>query len=336
MNLPIGINGFGRIGRILLRLSVTRNDVQVVAINAFSSIKDIVHLMNHDTVHGRSSIKFDHEGDNLLYYHIDNKKYYVQIFQERNPANIPWSRANVKVVCESTGVFLTTEKASAHLGGSVERVVISAPPKDSTPIYVKGANLYTYKKTDKIVSNASCTTNCLAPLIKVVDKHFGVESALMTTIHAMTATQPVVDRSGGRCGRSAVQNIIPASTGAAKAVGKVLPHLDGKITGMAFRVPVLDVSVVDVTIQFHRETSYAEVMDKLREASQTDYSGIIRLETSDVVSSDLIGDTHSCIVDVSAGIELNSKFMKLIAWYDNEVGYSSRLLDVAVKISENN
>lgn len=336
MRLPLGINGFGRIGRILLRLSVTRYDVTVVAVNdPFTTIDDMVYLMNHDTVHGSPAVRFRRDGDSNLCYLMDDKEHKILVFQERNPSDIPWSQVGASVVCESSGVFLTTEKASAHLGESVERVVISAPPKDSTPIYVKGANLDSYQETDKVVSNASCTTNCLAPLIKVVDQHFGLESALMTTVHAMTATQAVVDRVGGRSGRSATQNIIPATTGAAKAVGKVLPHLEGKITGMAFRVPVLDVSVVDVTIQFRQETSYAEVMEKLREASQADYAGIIRLETDDVVSSDLIGDTNSCIVDVGAGIELNSKFMKLVAWYDNEVGYSSRLLDVAVKISGN-
>jgi glyceraldehyde 3-phosphate dehydrogenase len=334
MDLPIGINGFGRIGRILLRLSIARKDVEVVAINEpFSSLDEMVYLMNYDTVHGKLPITFVKDINNNLCYQLDGQTHKIVVFRERNPIDIPWTQVGAKVICESSGVFLTTEKASSHLGGCVERVVISAPPKDDTPIYVRGANLDSYTKSDKVISNASCTTNCLAPLIRIVDQNFGVESALMTTVHAMTASQAVVDRGGGRSGRSATQNIIPASTGAAKAVGKVLPNLRGKITGMAFRVPVLDVSVVDVTIQFSKETSYDEVMETIHQASESEGAGIIRLERQPVVSSDLIGDTHSCIVDVGAGIQLNPKFMKLVAWYDNEVGYSSRLLDVVVEIS---
>lgn len=337
MAVNVGINGFGRIGKMVLRLSLDRTDINIVAINdPFTSIEQMIYLLNYDTVHGKTNYKFgstkcdDYEILTVIKNNEISKE--IIIFREREPSNINWEYAKVKVVCESSGVFLTSEKAKQHISkeNGVEKIVLSAPPKDSTPIYVMGVNNSNYNN-DTIISNASCTTNCLAPLIKIIDQKFGVESALMTTIHAMTATQAVVDRSGSkdfRNGRSASQNIIPASTGAAKAVGKVLPHLDGKITGMAFRVPVADVSVVDVTIQLSKETSYNEVINILKQESEDDYNNIIRIENNPVVSSDLIGDTTSCIVDVDAGIELNSKFMKFVAWYDNEAGYSYRLLDL--------
>uniref|UniRef100_A0A6M2DR70 Glyceraldehyde-3-phosphate dehydrogenase n=1 Tax=Xenopsylla cheopis TaxID=163159 RepID=A0A6M2DR70_XENCH len=321
----IGINGFGRIGRLVLRAAIERG-AKVVAINdPFIDLNYMVYLFKYDSTHGRFKGEVKVEGDCLI---VNGNK--IHVFAERDPASIPWSKAGAQYVVESTGVFTTTEKASAHLTGGAKKVIISAPSADA-PMFVCGVNLDAYDPSMKIVSNASCTTNCLAPLAKVIHDNFEIVEGLMTTVHATTATQKTVDGPSGklwRDGRGAAQNIIPAATGAAKAVGKVIPALNGKLTGMAFRVPVANVSVVDLTVRLAKSATYEDIKKKIKEASQGYLHGILDYTEEDVVSADFIGDTHSSIFDAKAGISLNDKFVKLISWYDNEFGYSNRIIDL--------
>ena len=324
--IKIGINGFGRIGRMVLRAAIDRNDVEVVAINDLLDIKHLAYLLKYDSVHGKCKADVLSDDNSLI---IDGKK--IQISSERDPKKIAWDLKGVDVVLECTGIFTTLETAQLHIDGGAPKVVISAPSKDA-PMYVMGVNHDEVDKNDLIISNASCTTNCLAPPIKVLNDCFGVEEALMTTVHAVTATQFTVDgpsKKDYRGGRSSLLNIIPASTGAAKAVTKVIPSLEGKITGMAFRVPTANVSVVDLTVKLSKETSYDEVMKTFKSASENKLKGILGYTEELVVSQDFIGDSRTSIVDAKAGIQLNSKFYKIISWYDNEAGYSNKLIDLA-------
>ena len=324
--IKIGINGFGRIGRMVLRAAIDRNDVEVVAINDLLDIKHLAYWLKYDSVHGKCKGDVSSDDNSLI---VDGKK--IQISSERDPKKIAWDLKGVDVVLECTGIFTTLETAQLHIDGGAPKVVISAPSKDA-PMYVMGVNHDEVDKNDLIISNASCTTNCLAPPIKVLNDSFGVEEALMTTVHAVTATQFTVDgpsKKDYRGGRSSLLNIIPASTGAAKAVTKVIPSLEGKITGMAFRVPTANVSVVDLTVKLSKETSYDEVMKTLKSASENKLKGILGYTEELVVSQDFIGDSRTSIVDAKAGIQLNSKFYKIISWYDNEAGYSNKLIDLA-------
>ena len=324
--IKIGINGFGRIGRMVLRAAIDRNDVEVVAINDLLDIKHLAYLLKYDSVHGKCKADILSDDNSLI---VDGKK--IQISSERDPKKIAWDLKGVDVVLECTGIFTTLETAQLHIDGGAPKVVISAPSKDA-PMYVMGVNHDEVDKNDLIISNASCTTNCLAPPIKVLNDSFGVEEALMTTVHAVTATQFTVDgpsKKDYRGGRSSLLNIIPASTGAAKAVTRVIPSLAGKITGMAFRVPTANVSVVDLTVKLSKETSYDEIMSTMEKASKNELKNILGFSTDDVVSQDFIGDVRTSIIDSKAGIELNSKFYKIITWYDNEAGYSSKLLDLS-------
>jgi len=325
-NLKIGINGFGRIGRLVFRESVKRDDVEVVAINDLLDVEHLAYLLEYDSVHGRfdGTVKVK-DG------HLEVNGKTVRITAERDPKNLKWDEVGAEIVAECTGIFTTLETAQSHIDGGAKKVVISAPSSNA-PMFVMGVNHKEVKTSDKIVSNASCTTNCLAPMAKVLNDNFGIEEALMTTVHATTATQMTVDgpsRKDWRGGRSALLNIIPASTGAAKAVTKVIPSLEGKLTGMAFRVPTADVSVVDLTVRLEKETSYEEIKKAFKQAAEGELKGILGYTDEAVVSQDFIGDTRTSIFDAEAGIELNSKFFKVVSWYDNESGYSSKLVDLA-------
>jgi len=321
----IGINGFGRIGRLVLRAALSKG-ASVVAINdPFIPLDYMVYMFKYDSTHGQYKGEVTVADGKLV---IDGKA--ITIFNEKDPAAIPWASAGATYVVESTGVFTTLEKASAHHAGGAEKVVISAPSADA-PMFVMGVNEEAYSPDMKVVSNASCTTNCLAPLAKVIHDNYGIEEGLMTTVHAVTATQKTVDGPSGkdwRGGRGASQNIIPSSTGAAKAVGKVIPELNGKLTGMAFRVPTPDVSVVDLTVRLAKGASYEEICAKLKEASEGSMKGILGYTEDMVVSTDFLGDDRSSIFDAKAGIQLSSTFVKLVSWYDNEFGYSNRVIDL--------
>ncbi|MEO1011943.1 MAG: type I glyceraldehyde-3-phosphate dehydrogenase [Bacteroidota bacterium] len=325
-NLKIGINGFGRIGRLVLRSTVKREDVDVVAINDLLDVEHLAYLLKYDSVHGRFDGTVEVKDGHLV---VNGKT--VRITAERDPKNLKWDEVGAEIVAECTGIFTTLETAQYHIDGGAKKVVISAPSKDA-PMFVMGVNHKEVKASDTIVSNASCTTNCLAPLAKVLHDNFGIEEALMTTVHATTATQMTVDgpsRKDYRGGRSALLNIIPASTGAAKAVTKVIPDLLGKLTGMAFRVPTADVSVVDLTARLQKDTSYEEIKKAFKAASEGELKGILGYTEESVVSQDFIGDARTSIFDAGAGIELNSKFFKVVSWYDNEAGYSNKLVDLA-------
>ena len=327
--LKLGINGFGRIGRMVLRASLQNDKVEVVAINDLLDVEHLAYLLKYDSVHGTCPASIEIEGGHLV---IDGKT--VRITAERDPQNLKWDEVGAEIVAECTGIFTTLEKAQLHIDGGAKKVVISAPSADA-PMFVMGVNHNDATSSDMIVSNASCTTNCLAPLAKVLNDNFGIAEALMTTVHAVTATQMTVDgpsRKDYRGGRSSLLNIIPASTGAAKAVTKVIPSLVGKITGMAFRVPTADVSVVDLTVKLEKSTSYDEVMDALENASNTSMSGILGFTKELVVSQDFIGDARTSIVDANAGIQLNETFFKIVSWYDNEAGYSNKLIDLALHV----
>jgi len=322
----IGINGFGRIGRLVLRAAMKKG-AKVVAVNdPFIPLDYMVYMFKYDSTHGQYQGEVKVEGDKLV---IDGQV--ITVFSERDPANIDWASAGAKYVVESTGVFTTLDKAAAHHKGGAEKVVISAPSADA-PMFVMGVNEDAYSPDMKVVSNASCTTNCLAPLAKVINDNYGIVEGLMTTVHAATATQKTVDGPSGkdwRGGRGAGQNIIPSSTGAAKAVGKVIPELNGKLTGMAFRVPTPDVSVVDLTVRLAKEATYQEICEKIKEASQQGaLQGVLGYTEDMVVSTDFIGDTRSSIFDAKAGIQLSPTFVKLVSWYDNEFGYSNRVVDL--------
>jgi len=321
----VGINGFGRIGRLVLRAAIDKG-VAVVAINdPFIPLDYMVYMFKYDSTHGKFKGEISADGDKLV---INGQK--ISVYGERDPTAIPWGKDGAEYIVESTGVFTTIDKASAHLTGGGKKVIISAPSADA-PMFVMGVNHEKYDNSLKVVSNASCTTNCLAPLAKVIHDNYGIVEGLMTTVHATTATQKTVDGPSGknwRDGRGAGQNIIPASTGAAKAVGKVIPELNGKLTGMAFRVPTPDVSVVDLTVRLEKATTYDDICAKMKEVAEGSMKGVLGYTDEQVVSNDFIGDDRSSIFDAKAGIALNDKFFKLISWYDNEYGYSNRVVDL--------
>tara|TARA_B100001063_G_scaffold170530_1_gene159720 strand:- start:3414 stop:4412 length:999 start_codon:yes stop_codon:yes gene_type:complete len=327
--VKVGINGFGRIGRITLRAILDRDDVEVVAINDLLEINHLAYLLKYDSVHGKCDASIDVSGNNLV---VNGKN--IRVTAERNPLDIKWNECNVDVVAECTGIFTTIEKANLHIQAGAKKVAISAPSADA-PMFVMGVNHSKIQSSDVIVSNASCTTNCLAPIAKVLHDNFGIDEALMTTVHAATSTQLTVDgpAKNYRLGRSALNNIIPSTTGAAKAVGKVIPELDGKLTGMAFRVPTANVSVVDLTVKLNKDTSYQEIKDTFKAASENELNGVLSYTEDAVVSQDFIGCAHTSNFDADAGIELGSKFFKIISWYDNEYGYSSKLVDLMVYIN---
>ena len=322
----IGINGFGRIGRLVLRVAAADPDVQVVAINdPFMDVEYAKYMLTYDSIHGKFDGKVEVKDGKLV---VNDKA--IEFFSEKEPALIPWGKAGADFVMESSGKFTSAELAAAHIQGGAKKVVISAPGKQM-PTLLMGVNHKDYTKDMQIISNASCTTNCLAPIVKIIDDAFGILEGLMTTVHATTATQLTVDgpsKKDWRGGRAASANIIPSSTGAAKLIGEVLPHLKGKLTGMAFRVPNLNVSVVDLTVKLQRETTYDDIKAAVKTASKGAMKGIVGYTDEPLVSSDFIGDTHSCIFDAEAGIMLNSTFVKLVAWYDNEWGYSCRIIDM--------
>ncbi len=328
--LKVGINGFGRIGRMVFRAAAQRDDIEIVAINDLLELDHLAYLLKYDSVHGNFKGTVEISGDQLI---VNGNV--VRITAERDPRNLKWDEVGATVVAECTGIFTTLDMAQQHIEGGAKKVVISAPSKDA-PMFVMGVNHNEVKATDTIVSNASCTTNCLAPLAKVLNDNFGIEEALMTTVHATTATQMTVDgpsRKDFRGGRSALLNIIPAATGAAKAVTKVIPALEGKLTGMAFRVPNADVSVVDLTVKLSKETSYEEIKKTFKAASENELRGVLGYTEDLVVSQDFIGDARTSIFDADAGIELNSTFFKLVSWYDNEAGYSNKLIDLAFHVA---
>ncbi|WP_420600881.1 type I glyceraldehyde-3-phosphate dehydrogenase [Flagellimonas sp.] len=329
-NLKIGINGFGRIGRLVFRATVKRANVDVVAINDLLDVEHLAYLLEYDSVHGRFDGTVEVKDGNLV---VNGKT--IRITAERDPKNLKWDEVGADIVAECTGIFTTLETAQYHIDGGAKKVVISAPSKDA-PMFVMGVNHNEVKASDTIVSNASCTTNCLAPLAKVLNDEFGIVEGLMTTVHATTATQMTVDgpsRKDYRGGRGALLNIIPASTGAAKAVTKVIPELLGKLTGMAFRVPTSDVSVVDLTVRLGKETSYDEIKKAFKDASEGDLAGILGYTEEPVVSQDFVGDARTSIFDAGAGMELNSNFFKVVSWYDNEAGYSNKLIDLAEHVA---
>lgn len=330
--IKVGINGFGRIGRLVFRASLDRKDLQVVAINdPFIDLEYMVYMLKYDSVHGRFKGEVSIKGDKLV---VNGNE--ISVFASMKPEEIPWGSAGADYVVESTGVFTTTEKASAHFKGGAKKVVISAPSADA-PMFVMGVNHDKYTSDLKVVSNASCTTNCLAPLAKVINDNFGIVEGLMTTVHATTATQKTVDGPSNkdwRGGRAAAANIIPSSTGAAKAVGKVIPELNGKLTGMAFRVPTVDVSVVDLTCRLEKSATYDEIKACVKKAAEGDLKGIMDYTEDAVVSSDFIGEACTSVFDANAGIALNDNFVKLVAWYDNEWGYSNKVIDLITHMAK--
>ena len=331
MTIKLGINGFGRIGRLMFRAACERNDMEVVAINDLQDLEYMAYMLKYDSTHGRFKGDVQVADGKLI---VNGKP--VRVTAERNPADLNWGELGVDVVAEATGIFMTDEKARAHIQAGAKKVVLTGPSKDNTPMFVMGVNQEKYAGQD-IVSNASCTTNCLAPLAKVINDNFGIVEGLMTTVHAMTATQNTVDgpsKKDWRVGRGASQNIIPSSTGAAKAVGKVIPELNGKLTGMSFRVPTANVSVVDLTVRLEKPTSYAQICATIKAAAEGDLKGIMGYTEDAVVSTDFMSDTHICVFDAGAGIALNDNFVKLVAWYDNEMGYSHKTLDLIAHISK--
>ncbi|CCC69765.1 hypothetical protein NCAS_0D01840 [Naumovozyma castellii] len=328
----IAINGFGRIGRLVLRIALARSNIEVVAINdPFIANDYAAYMFKYDSTHGRFAGEVSHDEKNLI---IDGKK--IAVYNERDPANLPWGASKVDIAIDSTGIFKELDSAQKHIDAGAKKVVITAP-SGTAPMFVMGVNEDKYTPDLKIVSNASCTTNCLAPLAKVINDTFGIEEGLMTTVHSQTATQKTVDgpsHKDWRGGRTASANIIPSSTGAAKAVGKVLPELQGKLTGMAFRVPTVDVSVVDLTVKLAKETTYDEIKKAVKAASEGKMKGVLGYTEDAVVSSDFISDTHSSVFDATAGIQLSPKFVKLVAWYDNEYGYSTRVVDLVEHVAK--
>lgn len=331
----IGINGFGRIGRLVMREAASRKDVEVVAVNdPFIDVKYAAYMLRYDSIHGKFKGKIElNEADSSLL--INGKS--VKFFAEKDPAQIPWGSVGAEIIAEATGVFCTTESAMAHTKGGAKKVVITAPAKDKeTPMFVMGVNHKKYNPNMIVVSNASCTTNCLAPLAKIIHDKFKIVEGLMTTVHSVTATQKTVDGPSNkdwRGGRAASGNIIPSSTGAAKAVGAVIPELNGKLTGMAFRVPTLNVSVVDLTVKIEKAATYEEVCAEIKRAAGKEFKGIVAYIDDECVSSDFIGDSHTSIFDSKAGIMLNSNFVKLVSWYDNEWGYSCKTVDLMAYIA---
>ncbi|AWX13384.1 type I glyceraldehyde-3-phosphate dehydrogenase [Mergibacter septicus] len=331
MTIKIGINGFGRIGRFVFRAACQRNDIEVVGINDLIDVEYMAYMLKYDSTHGRFNGEVEVKDGKLV---VNGKK--IRVTAERDPANLKWNEIGVDVVVEATGLFLTDETARKHITAGAKKVVMTGPSKDSTPMFVNGVNFDTYAGQD-IVSNASCTTNCLAPIAKVLNNKWGIKDGLMTTVHATTATQKTVDGPSAkdwRGGRGASQNIIPSSTGAAKAVGKVIPELNGKLTGMAFRVPTANVSVVDLTVNLAKPATYAEICAEMKRASQEELKGVLGYTEDDVVSTDFNGETCTSVFDAKAGIQLTDTFVKVVSWYDNEIGYSNKVLDLVAHISK--
>ena len=332
MSVKVGINGFGRIGKLVFQAALEKGEIDVVAINdPFITADYMAYMVKFDTIHGRFKGDVKAEDNKLI---VNGKT--INVYNEMDPQNIPWGKEEVEFVLECSGVFTTLEKAQAHINAGAKKVIISAPSKDA-PMFVMGVNNEKYDPSMTIVSNASCTTNCLAPLAKVIHDNFGIKEGLMTTVHSTTATQKTVDgasKKDWRGGRAAATNIIPSSTGAAKAVGKVIPELNGKLTGMAFRVPTVNVSVVDLTCNLEKPATYEEICNAVKKASENEFKGIIEYVDEDLVSSDFIHDSNTCIFDSKAGIQLTESFVKLVAWYDNEWGYSNKLVDLAIYISK--
>ena len=324
MAVKVGINGFGRIGRLVFRAAVNNPNIEIVGINDLITPDYMAYMLKYDTIHGRFEGTVDYTENSLI---VNGKS--IRVTAEKDPANLRWSEVGAEYVVESTGLFLTKEKAAGHIQAGAKHVVMSAPSKDDTPMFVMGVNHETYTSDMQFVSNASCTTNCLAPIAKVLNDNFGITDGLMTTVHSITATQKTVDgvsMKDWRGGRGASYNIIPSSTGAAKAVGKVIPSLNGKLTGMSMRVPTLDVSVVDLTVNLAKPAKYAEICAAMKKAAEGELKGILDYTEDMVVSSDFIGDAHTSIFDAKAGIALTDTFVKVVAWYDNEWGYSNKVL----------
>ncbi|WP_409307774.1 glyceraldehyde-3-phosphate dehydrogenase [Pectobacterium sp. B1J-3] len=331
MTIKVGINGFGRIGRIVFRAAQERSDIEIVAINDLLDAEYMAYMLKYDSTHGRFDGTVEVKDGHLV---VNGKT--IRVTAERDPANLKWNEVNVDVVAEATGIFLTDETARKHITAGAKKVVLTGPSKDNTPMFVMGVNHKAYAGQE-IVSNASCTTNCLAPLAKVINDKFGIVEALMTTVHATTATQKTVDgpsHKDWRGGRGASQNIIPSSTGAAKAVGKVIPELNGKLTGMAFRVPTPNVSVVDLTARLEKPASYKEICAAIKAASEGELKGVLGYTEDDVVSTDFNGEKLTSVFDAKAGIALSDNFVKLVSWYDNETGYSNKVLDLIAHISK--
>lgn len=330
--MKIGINGFGRIGRLAFRAAIKRDDIEVVGINDLVSPDYLAYMLKYDSTHGRFDGTVEEKDGNLI---VNGKT--VRVTAEKDPANLKWDEIGAEVILECTGFFLTQELAQKHIDAGAKKVVLSAPAKDNTPTFVVGVNHKELKADQKIVSNASCTTNCLAPMVKVLNDNFGIVEGLMTTVHAVTATQKTVDgpsQKDWRGGRGAYQNIIPSSTGAAKAVGLVIPEIQGKLTGMSFRVPVADVSVVDLTVRLEKPTSYEQIKKAFKDASEGELKGVVGYTEEDVVSEDFKGDPRTSIFDAKAGIALNDNFVKVVAWYDNEWGYSNKLIDLVQEVGK--
>ena len=332
--IRVGINGFGRIGRLVFRAAQTRNDIEIVGINDLIDVEYMAYMLKYDTMHGRFNGTVEIKDGKLV---VNGKE--IRVTAEKNPADLKWDEVGAEYVVESTGLFLTKEKAQGHIDAGAKYVVMSAPSKDDTPMFVCGVNTDSYQKGTQFVSNASCTTNCLAPIAKVLHDAYGIKDGLMTTVHATTATQKTVDGPSvkdWRGGRAAAGNIIPSSTGAAKAVGKVIPELNGKLTGMAFRVPTLDVSVVDLTVNLAKPATYAEICQAMKKASEGELKGILGYTEDAVVSSDFLGDARTSIFDAKAGIQLTDTFVKVVSWYDNEWGYSNKVLDLVAHMAKVN
>lgn len=327
MKIKIGINGFGRIGRLVFRAAINNKSIEVVAINDIVDVNYLAYMLKYDSTHGKFSEKIEVDGNYLI---IDKQR--IRVTSERNIENIKWDEVQAEYIVESTGLFLTKDLANLHLQAGAKKVIMSAPSKDDTPMFVMGVNNKEYNSEMSIVSNASCTTNCLAPIVKVLDDKFGIRNGLMTTVHAVTATQKSVDSPSvkdWRGGRGAYQNIIPSSTGAAKAVGRVIPSMMGRLTGMSFRVPTANVSVVDLTVNLEKSTTYPEVCNAMKEASLSeDLKGILGYTEDMVVSTDFLSDSRTSIFDANAGMQLDDKFVKVVSWYDNEWGYSSKIIDL--------
>ncbi len=332
--IKVGINGFGRIGRLVFRAAQKRNDIQIVGINDLIDVEYMSYMLRYDTMHGRFDGTVEVKDGKLV---VNGNA--IRVTAEKNPADLKWNEVGAEYVVESTGLFLEKSKAQGHIDAGAKYVVMSAPSKDDTPMFVCGVNTDKYVKGTQFVSNASCTTNCLAPIAKVLNDKFGIVEALMTTVHATTATQKTVDGPSAkdwRGGRAAAGNIIPSSTGAAKAVGKVIPELNGKLTGMAFRVPTLDVSVVDLTARLSKEVSYDDICKAMKDASEGELKGVLGYTDEEVVSSDFLGDARTSIFDAKAGIQLSPTFVKVVSWYDNEWGYSNKCLDLIAAMAKVN
>lgn len=327
--VKIGINGFGRIGRLAFRNALKRADVEVVAINDLLDIEYLAYMLRYDSVHGKFKGTIVIEGDQLI---VNGKP--VRVTSEKSPEQIAWDEVGAQYVIEATGLFTLMDQASKHIVGGAEKVIISAPSKDA-PMFVMGVNHKQVKASDQIISNASCTTNCLAPILRILEDNFGVEEAIMTTVHAATASQNTVDAplKNWRRGRSALNNIIPTTTGATKAVTKVIPELTGKISGMAFRVPTADVSVVDLNVRLTRATSYEELMKYFKEASENEYKDILGYTEDEVVSQDFVSEPLSSVIDAGAGLEVNENFFKIVSWYDNEFGYATKIIDMVAHVA---